>query len=388
MAQPQRQAYVHQDELCPPNKHYALIDANKKIDLDDPLCPNESKIMANILQNHPLRFNIAASSSVPWIYLGQLWHTLKENGSKYRLKFVLDRKEITMTLNDFRKIFQMPQATENNHERFVAAPKFSEMAPFFLNDLGFTLELRSPSNFKTTGLVQPWQTLGKMFARCLTMQATNVPMTQSQPIECTQGTYMTTNAHRSPNPYVVEGESSAQSRQNVEKVNEHLVAEEIEKMVEGTKNVEEDVVDNFSLNSPTDPGTRLEPGSYKESPEVEIIDVEQPINVIEEEEESAKDDYELRRRELTVIDPTPSSSTPSSSSPKPTLSMHNTSYRYSNPRLDDSKDTRKFHVLDQHLQEVMEESLPNMVDDRVKEVTKAQVPIYVAEGLILERTKM
>ncbi|GJX87260.1 hypothetical protein Tco_0339274 [Tanacetum coccineum] len=46
------------------------------------------------------------------------------------------------------------------------------MVPYFLNDLGFTLELRSPSNFKTTGLIQPWQTLGKMFARCLTIRAT------------------------------------------------------------------------------------------------------------------------------------------------------------------------------------------------------------------------
>ncbi|GJV88717.1 hypothetical protein Tco_1532655 [Tanacetum coccineum] len=80
MAQLQRQVDVHQDELCPPNKCYALMDTNKKINLDNPLCLNESKIMANILQNHPLRFSVAASSSVPWIYLGQFWHTLKEDG--------------------------------------------------------------------------------------------------------------------------------------------------------------------------------------------------------------------------------------------------------------------------------------------------------------------
>nr|GEV26826.1 hypothetical protein [Tanacetum cinerariifolium] len=172
MTQPQRQVDVHQDKLCPPKKRYALMDANKKIDLDNLLFPIKSKIMANILQNHPLRFNIVASSSVSWIYLGQFWHTLKEDRSKYRLKFVLDRKEITITLNDFRRIFQLPRATNNNHERFVDAPKFSKMVPFFLNDLGFTLELRSPSNFKTTGLVQPWQTLGKMFARCLTTRVT------------------------------------------------------------------------------------------------------------------------------------------------------------------------------------------------------------------------
>ncbi|GJQ96292.1 hypothetical protein Tco_0007431 [Tanacetum coccineum] len=103
------------------------MDANKKMDLDNPLCPNESKILANILQNHPLRFSIAASSSVPWIYLGQFWHTLKEDGSKYRLSFMLDRKEFTLTLDDLRTIFQLPQATYNNHEHFVAAPKFSKM---------------------------------------------------------------------------------------------------------------------------------------------------------------------------------------------------------------------------------------------------------------------
>ncbi|GJR11034.1 hypothetical protein Tco_0793686 [Tanacetum coccineum] len=77
----------------------------------------------------------------------------EEDGSKYRLKFVLDRKELTLTLDDFRRIFQLPQATNNIHECFVVALKFSEMVLFFLNDLVFTLELRSPSNFKTTGLM-------------------------------------------------------------------------------------------------------------------------------------------------------------------------------------------------------------------------------------------
>ncbi|GKC33984.1 hypothetical protein Tco_1046368, partial [Tanacetum coccineum] len=129
-------ADVHQDELCPPNKRYALMEANKKVDLDNPLCPDESKILVNILQNHPLRFSIVASSSMPWIYLGT--------------------------------IFQLPQTTDNNHDHFVPAPKFSEMVPFYVNNLGFTLELRSTSNFKTIGLLQLWQTLCKMFSRCLT----------------------------------------------------------------------------------------------------------------------------------------------------------------------------------------------------------------------------
>ncbi|GKE13825.1 hypothetical protein Tco_1421402 [Tanacetum coccineum] len=256
MAQPQRPADVHQDELCLPNKRYALMDANKKINLDNPLYPNESKIMANIIQNHPLRFNIAASSSVPWIYLRQFWHTLQEDGSKYRLKFVLDRKEITMTLNDFKRIFHLPQATDNNHERFVAAPKFSEMVPFFLNTLGFTLELRLPSNFKTTRLtlqtafpeishrahdkyhnleddamvknifnsgkhkdglrmkISSWMITDEMkltdhYQVYAVVFGVDLPTTQSQPIKSAQGTHRTPSAPRSPNPEIDEEESSA-----------------------------------------------------------------------------------------------------------------------------------------------------------------------------------
>ncbi|GKF85089.1 hypothetical protein Tco_0249987 [Tanacetum coccineum] len=85
---------------------------------------------------------------------------------------MLDKKELTLTLDDFRTIFHLPQATNNNHDHFFPALKFSEMDPFYINNLGFTLELRSTSNFKTTDLLQPWQTLCKMFSRCLTTRVT------------------------------------------------------------------------------------------------------------------------------------------------------------------------------------------------------------------------
>ncbi|GJZ51980.1 hypothetical protein Tco_0606495 [Tanacetum coccineum] len=143
MAQSRSSADVHQDELCPPNKRYALMDANKKVNLENLLCLDKSRILADILKNHPLRFSIVASLLVPWIYLGQFWHTLHEDGSKYTIKFMLDRKELTLTLDDFGIIFHLPQATDNNHDHFVPAPKFSKM------------------------------TLCKMFSRCLTTRVTS-----------------------------------------------------------------------------------------------------------------------------------------------------------------------------------------------------------------------
>ncbi|GKD18793.1 hypothetical protein Tco_1207951 [Tanacetum coccineum] len=115
---------VPQDQLCPPNKRFDIMDANKKYDLLNPLCPNESKILTNILLNHPLRLSIVGSASVPWIYMYQFWHTLQEDGSRYQFRFSLGTKELTMNVADFRRIFQLPQATDNNHVGFVDAPTF------------------------------------------------------------------------------------------------------------------------------------------------------------------------------------------------------------------------------------------------------------------------
>ncbi|GKC53302.1 hypothetical protein Tco_1076047 [Tanacetum coccineum] len=88
-----------------------------------------------------------------------------------------------------------------------------------------------------------------------------------------------------------------EAKQNVEKVEEHLIAEEIEKLVEGTENVENDEVVNSVLNNQEVPSTRLEPRSHKESLKVEKTTEVQPVNTIKEEKESVEDDYELRRRE-------------------------------------------------------------------------------------------
>ncbi|GJZ91753.1 hypothetical protein Tco_0663818 [Tanacetum coccineum] len=137
------------------------------------------------------------------------------------------------------------------------------------------------------------------------------------------------------------------AKQNVKKVEEHLIAEEIEKLVEGTENIEENEVDNSTLGNQNDPDTRLESGSYKESPKVEITAFVQPVNVNEEEEESAEDDYELRRKE------------------KGSMFLART----------------KFNVLAQHLQEVMEESLPKMGLIMERQQSQADVAKMVADAI-------
>ncbi|GJU56962.1 hypothetical protein Tco_1234728 [Tanacetum coccineum] len=502
---------VHPDELCPPNKRYDLMDANKKVDLEQVQCPPESKILTNIIKNHPLRFSIAASSSVPWIYMAQFWHTLKEDGSKYRLTFMLDKKVLSLTLDDFRTIFHLPQANDNNHDSFVPPPSFLDMVPFYKQQLGFTMKLKTSSSFKTTGLLQPWQTLCKIFYKCLTIRVTgcdqlplqimqmmycfvnnihvdyaellweglyyslhhptssipyprftkiiishymtcfpdisrrardmyhnlqdddimknifnsgrhkdkvgmqipdwmiteemkhtehyrmyaevfglDVPLTQSQPTESTQGTHRTPSAPRSPNPKMDATESSALKRSTVirfglperrstrltptvDKADEMILQDTLQVSFAEHKSQEEQearenvelVNEHLANDEPNILGTRLKPRSDNESPEVEITN-----------------DEEQREKGKIVEE--------SRSTPFPTPIR--------SPRIHSdlvSLDTEKLQELTLHLQEVMVESLPTMVDTHIKEQVKKQVPeqvrdqvpVYVAKGLILERQK-
>ncbi|GJV03201.1 hypothetical protein Tco_1336770 [Tanacetum coccineum] len=106
-----------------------------------------------------------------------------------------------------------------------------------------------------------------------------------------------------------KSQEEQEARENVELVKEHLVSVEIEKMVDDSllpRNDESNIL-----------GTRLEPRSDKESPEVEITNdkeveitndeeveinnVVKPVNVNEEEEEITDEVYELKQREKGKI---------------------------------------------------------------------------------------
>ncbi|GKA87323.1 hypothetical protein Tco_0809034, partial [Tanacetum coccineum] len=92
-----------------------------------------------------------------------------------------------------------------------------------------------------------------------------------------------------------------EARENVELVNKHLASEEIEKMMEGSENVIDDSLPPWN-DEPKILGTRLEPMSDKESPEVEITNDEEveitnvaiPVNVNEEDDEITDEVYELK----------------------------------------------------------------------------------------------
>ncbi|GKB66203.1 hypothetical protein Tco_0927615 [Tanacetum coccineum] len=265
----------------------------------------------------------------------------------------------------------------------------------------------------------------------------DVPLTQSQPTESTQGTHRTPITPRSPTPKMDTVESSTrlperrstrltllapmptvnkademilqdtlqvsfaehksreeqEAIENVELVNKHLASEEIEKMMEGLENVIDDSLPPRN-DEPKIPVTRLEPKSDKESPEVEITNDEEveitnvviPVNFNEAEDEITDE-----------VSPRTHTNLVSSDTEKlQELTELQGRYTYLFEHLKERFFSRKsFDTLADHLQEVMVESLPTMVDTHIKEQVKKQVPeqvrdqvpVYVVEGLILERQK-
>ncbi|GKE28842.1 hypothetical protein Tco_1444226, partial [Tanacetum coccineum] len=183
--------------------------------------------------------------------MAQFWHTLKEDGSKYRLTFMLDKKMLSLTLDDFRTIFHLPQATDNNHDSFV-----------------------------------------------------------------------------------------------------HLASEEIEKMVDEPKNVIDDspIPRNDDQNIPS---TRLEPRSDKESPK------QREKGKIVEESRSTPSPTPIRspRIQTDLV---------SSNTEKLQELMGRDGYLFEHLRVK-FLSRKSFDTLTDHLQEVMVESLPTIVDKHIKE---------------------
>nr|GEX53141.1 hypothetical protein [Tanacetum cinerariifolium]GEX53652.1 hypothetical protein [Tanacetum cinerariifolium] len=241
----------------------------------------------------------------------------------------------------------------------------------------------------------------------------DVPMTQSQPIESTQGTHRTSSAPILTLKLLKEN----LVLNNVEKVKEHMMDEELEQLLEGTENVNVDEFMDDIINNQESHRNRIDLESYKESPEPKKSD----DNV---EEESTRDEFPIKRREnrkgieelmviaqdvalsldkeklkeMMIIDPTPSSSTPSSSSPKPKtrrlrryksfIQQMGGHYGYMFGHLKKHLLPRKkFHQLAKHLHSTMEEFLPLMVGDRFNEIAKKTILLYVVEGLLLGKQR-
>ncbi|GJS09283.1 hypothetical protein Tco_0366079 [Tanacetum coccineum] len=284
MAQQQHAADVHPDELCPPNKRYDLMDANKKVDLE------------HIMQSAVLALSITFNVD----YAAFLWERLYFRFIIQHLRFPYPRlqkiieepqNQVECRLLAWMIIDEMKQ-TEHIQmygRESSAHKKRSTLAP----RRSTVIRLRIPER-RSTRLTPP----------------APVPNVDKADEMILQDTLQVSLAEH-------KSHEEQEARENVALVDEHLASEEIDKMVEGQDNIVDD--SSIPRNDESNiPGTRIEPRSDKESLEAEItqeteVEITQetpvvnitnvviPVNVNDEDEEITDEVYELKRREKGKI---------------------------------------------------------------------------------------
>ncbi|GKD28345.1 hypothetical protein Tco_1239123 [Tanacetum coccineum] len=359
---------------------YALMDATRKVELEHVQCLSESKFLMIIIKNHPFVSALSIQPSVLWNLLWTVLAYFEETDQSMSKFLWLERaytyycvtSEQSFIFHKQMITIMLPLADviadfSSVDSRITGwGPTAVEIMQIRTRDAYHNLQdddimkniFNSGRNKNKVGMRIPaWMITDemkltehyKMYAEVFGL---DVPLTQSQPTESTQGTHRTPSAPRSPNPATETAESmptaekademilqdmiqvslaehksheEQEARENVALVDEHLAAEEIEKLVENPENVDDSSPPRHDDTSI--PGTRLEPRSDKESPEVEIVQEKEeettkdtevepniviPVNVDDEEDEITDEVFELRRRakgknvEESRISPIPS----------------------------------------------------------------------------------
>ncbi|GJW20245.1 retrovirus-related pol polyprotein from transposon TNT 1-94 [Tanacetum coccineum] len=282
------------DQLVSVNRQYELASTNKKIDLINPSCLPSSKIIGDILRRHPLCYALTAFASIPLIYMQQIGVTLKLVDSKEVFMFMVDEKEVTFSLVETsnysscwvvlykeststmidicKESYEMPNNKSHGFALFpyaivVPYPRFTKLIlDYILTTYPDILKRTNELHHYVVNdeVVQSIFDSGKVKGRVAQIDLEN--LTKAQVLSYT----------------LAKSAKEYETQQNVKHVEEHLLDEDVNKLVEGEESDANQFTDDMVL-SQEDPDTRIDPGSHKESPEVKKVD--EYVSVDEEVEE-------------------------------------------------------------------------------------------------------
>ncbi|GKB20917.1 hypothetical protein Tco_0854840 [Tanacetum coccineum] len=128
-------------------------------------CSLECKINGQIFLDHPLSYALTATADIPAVYLLQFWKKVRKVPDiEDTIIFKVDSQEINYTVNMFRNTLQLSVETLDNP--FVS-PINIEIIESFMHTVGCQGVVDKVSAFYMKFLAQPWQTMFKVFNRCL-----------------------------------------------------------------------------------------------------------------------------------------------------------------------------------------------------------------------------
>nr|GEU31817.1 retrovirus-related Pol polyprotein from transposon TNT 1-94 [Tanacetum cinerariifolium] len=141
---------------------------NNYVALQNIPCPKECRVVGKLLVDHALSYALTATADVSAVYLQQFWKTVKQvPNANETIYFMVYKQEITYTVDMFRATLKLP--VETLEQPFIPPASLEYIQPF-LKIIVYQGLVDKVSAFYTKNLAHPWQTMFKVFNRCLTSQ--------------------------------------------------------------------------------------------------------------------------------------------------------------------------------------------------------------------------
>ncbi|GJR21404.1 hypothetical protein Tco_0969931 [Tanacetum coccineum] len=234
-------------------------------------CPRECSIVWQLLVDHALSYALTATADVPVVYLQQFWKTAKQVlNANETIRFNIDSKEITYTVDMFRANLKIP--VETPEQPFILPATLEYIQPF-LKIVGYQGFVDKVDAFYTKNLAQPSQTIYTGYKDYEEeFNRLGVPMIHPEPVKSTQGSNRTSRSTKTTNLVDVEG---------VEKFFEGR-----EEETDGTK------FSDLGFLSYDDFGNRVEPESHKKNPKKIDVDDDEKKYDRKDDDDDDIDDYD------------------------------------------------------------------------------------------------
>ncbi|GJR74317.1 retrovirus-related pol polyprotein from transposon TNT 1-94 [Tanacetum coccineum] len=308
------QQVVPATQLVP--RYHTIGRCNNYVVLQSIPCSPECKIVGKIILDHPLSYALTATADVPVVYLQQFWRTVsKVPDTQDTIKFMLDTKEFTYTVDMFRVTLHLPVETPENpfvapdfmnnvfQKKEAHSPRMSDSNEFLTEKIHATDDFKEYETvFVGVDGKKRKQIVGKSSSPRKSHKITIRKKKQSTTLipppgddrerdEVAEATILSLTLHKTA--------LAAEAQENIAKVQEKLDEEEIEKMVEGDEDEESyasEFADSMINDDVDDSCTRLEPGSHKEHSEIVNDDDDQIEKEKKDEEiEKEKKDKEIEK---------------------------------------------------------------------------------------------
>nr|GEW44307.1 hypothetical protein [Tanacetum cinerariifolium] len=152
-------------EILPHNRWVQIGKSNCSLNLDKKQSNPIFKMAVDLLMHTNFHRAFTSSTTVPSIYIQQLWDTIQYDKKAGNYRCQLDEQWFVLTKDTLREALQITPI--NNTQAFVAPPS-AEVLVDLINQLGYPRMVRNVSNIVTNDMFQPWRALTTIINLCLT----------------------------------------------------------------------------------------------------------------------------------------------------------------------------------------------------------------------------